>query len=96
MLPPSHLTTSPNCRRRLLTVVYNPLLHSAPTPHSPKMIYDVRGEYYQGFLSTKQGLQATKDKEKKKAAAAAASAADAVTANNKPATDGAGDAMQTD
>lgn len=58
------------------------------------MIYDVRGEYYQGFLSTKQGLQTTKDKEKK--AAAAAAAAGAVTDADKPATDGAGDAMQTD
>lgn len=47
------------------------------------MIYDVRGEYYQGFLSTKQGLRGSKEK---KAATGTATA--------PPASDG--DAMETD
>jgi hypothetical protein len=46
------------------------------------MIYDVRGEYYQGFLSTKQGVQG-KDKKPAAASPTAPAAAD-------------GDAMMTD
>lgn len=83
------------CNGRDTAVVHSgaPIPRSPPPAASPRthhrrakppinMIYDVRGEYYQGFLSTKQGLQGAMDK-KDKAVPAAAPAAD-------------GDAMETD